>query len=136
MKKFLTVLVLLVLLATVAAFALPALAEEVDYKAMSADELIAMRKSINEELAARLASDASNFYTGSYKIGVDIKPGTYLFTCTMVSEGMEYMTIDNAQLCVGDTILINLSANDEENYLNVYDGSGTIQLTVKPDWAP
>lgn len=131
-----TFLVLLVLLVTVAAFALPAMAEGTDYKSMSTDELIAMRKSINEELAARLTTSTSDFYSGSYKIGVDIKPGTYLFTCLTVSEGMEYMTIDNAQLRVGDTILINLGADDEENYLNVYDGSGTIQLTVKPDWVP
>ena len=142
MKRFLTVLVLLVLLATMVAFAVPALAEEVDYKAMSTDELIAMRGKINDELRARLASDASatsDIYSGSYKVGVDINPGIYLFTCLSVSEGAENVMINKdymggVYLNVGDSTIINLSADDK--CLNIFDGSGTIQQTVKPDWAP
>lgn len=143
MKKFLTVLVLLVLLITVTAFALPAMAEGTDYKAMSADELIALRTSINDELRARLASDASVVYNGSFIVGVDIKPGAYLFTCVTVDEGKERMGIgtegkekdyNDIYLRVGDSTIINLSADDIK--LGIIDGSCTIQLTVKPDWAP
>ncbi len=142
MKRYLTVLVLLVLLATMVVFALPALAEEVDYKAMSTDELIAMRGKINDELRARLASDASatsDIYSGSYKVGVDINPGIYLFTCLSVSEGAKNAMINKdymggVYLNVGDSTIINLSVDD--GCLNIFDGSGTIQPTVKPDWAP
>lgn len=139
MKRFLTVLVLLVLLTTMAAFALPALAEGVDYKSMSTDELIAMRESVNDELRVRLASDASDIYIGSYKVGVDINPGIYLFTCLSVSEGAEKVMINKdymggVYLNVGDSTIINLSADD--GCLNIFYGSGTIQPTVKPDWAP
>ena len=139
MKRYLTVLVLLVLLATMVAFAVPALAEEVDYKAMSTDELIAMRKSINDELRIRMASDASAVYNGILEVGVDIKPGTYLFTCMSVDDTYGKMSVlvndDNGtELLVGDSTIINLSANDKS--IRLQCGSCTIQQTVKPDWAP
>ena len=143
MKRYLTVLVLLVLLATMVAFALPALAEEVDYKSMSTDELIAMRGKINDELRLRMTSDASAVYNGFFEVGVDIKPGTYLFTCMSVDEGKERIGIgtegkekdyNDIYLRVGDSTIINLSADDIK--LGIFDGSCTIQQTVKPDWAP
>lgn len=139
MKKFLTVLVLLVLLATVAVFAVPAMAEGTDYKSMSTDELIALRESINDELRARLASDASAVYNGILEVGVDIKPGTYLLTCMSVDDTYGKMSVlvndDNGtELLVGDSTIINISANDKS--IRLQCGSCTIQPTVKPDWAP
>ena len=140
MKKL---LVLLVLLATMVAFAVPALAEEVDYKSMSTDKLIAMRGKINDELRERLASDASAVYNGILEVGVDINPGTYLLTCVSVDKGQEHMGIgtegkdkdyNDIYLRVGESTIINLSADDIK--LGIIDGSCTIQLTVKPDWAP
>ena len=144
MKRFLTVLVLLVLLATMVAFALPALAEEADYKSMSTDELIALNQKIVDELTSRGEAQAAPIGKGDYVVGKDIKAGTYTFTCTEPSKRNDVTTVQVWNSDRSDCLINQSLELNETQYLplvdgqvlSIYYGSGTIQPSVKPSWAP
>lgn len=55
-------------------------ADCIDYKDISLEDLISIRKEIEEEICSRIFTDSSIYYSGIYYIGEDIMPGEYLIT--------------------------------------------------------
>lgn len=142
MKKF------LVLMALVLMVAMPALAESVDLDSMTTDELLALRNQINDVLKERIASNASEIYSGVYTVGVDIKPGIYIIQIDELPEGettgivwkfanaedqrnRNYISADYVQ--IGDEYQIVL---EDGMVLEITRAKGTIHSIVKPEWAP
>lgn len=76
MKKFISVLLVLVLCSAVA------FAETIDFKSMTTDGLIQLYQEIQLELASRTGlTDNNKIGQGIYTVGKDIKAGTYEFIC-------------------------------------------------------
>ena len=56
---------------------------EISYGEMTTDELIKLRNDISDELDKRIGEEDGNMiFVGDYIAGIDIKPGTYIITCT------------------------------------------------------
>lgn len=71
----------LFVLALVFVLMIPSCLAEIDFTSLSMDELMNLRKNVEDEIHARLGgSDA--IYVGDYLAGKDIKPGKYVITCT------------------------------------------------------
>lgn len=79
MKRFLPILLLLVLIATAAFAELP------DFSAMSFEELQTMKTALDAEFNSRPESSGIKLGTGSVVIGEDIKPGNYYIAMTQPS---------------------------------------------------
>lgn len=78
MKKYLGLLLAVLLLLPVFANA------EVDVKALSTDELLALRVSIVDELMARGEMKSANVPAGEYVVGEDIPAGSYSITTDQI----------------------------------------------------
>lgn len=78
LKKFLSVLILVLL------FSSSSVAEGVDLKTMSIDDLIALKNAITDEIYSRLdfSFEDTKIGAGYYLVGEDIKAGKYEFICT------------------------------------------------------
>lgn len=92
MKKFLSVLILVLLL-----FSTSAGAESIDLESMSMDELIAIKNAVTDEIYSRLdfSFEDTKIGAGYYLVGEDIKAGKYEFICTSaetesLSSGQEW----------------------------------------------
>lgn len=141
MKRF------LILISTMLAFSISAMAEDIDIKKMTTEELVALRSSIGNELSER---GYDIFCSGSYVVGTDIKAGTYMFKCYSVVEDRDYGGNYGEIIFYADQEAfkkvertIDLIYLGEDYCLNLKDGmiielsscSGTLQ-SVKPSWAP
>ena len=101
-------------------FAPIALAEENGLASMGLDDLLALRQSIESEITARLASDASIMYAGVYYAGKDIREGRYVITCTEE---------------ISDKLLVTVFAS-EDNYDNyTYHSSQGSELTARKEYS-
>lgn len=138
---------LLILVSALLAITIPAMAETVDLKKMSTEELVELRSSIGNELSER---GYDIFCSGSYVVGTDIKAGTYMFKCYSVVEDREYggnygeiifyadqearknieRTIDHIYL--GEDYCLSLK---DGMIIELSSCSGTLQV-IKPSWAP
>lgn len=141
MKKILSWVLISVLLV------LPGLAEEIDISGMTADELLTLRESINEELEQRVGSDGSEIWSGEYTVGKDILPGQYVLTLTKIVEDVNgevrvYRDADAYEEY--DYDIAELLSKDEGYYLDLSEGmilvieygSGTLKSAQKPSWMP
>lgn len=72
MKKFLCMILALLSITTTA------MAEEFNFASMSLEELLALRVTLNAEIAERYEPDSMVLYNGTYVVGEDIKAGLYL----------------------------------------------------------
>lgn len=76
MKKVLSIVLVFVLCASIA------LAESIDFTAMTTEELVALYQELQAELVERIGLDVTNrIGRGSYVVGKDIKAGYYDFVC-------------------------------------------------------
>ena len=125
MKKVLAAVLALVLVCSVA------LAEGIDLKAMSVDDLIALKTQIDGELMSRGEIKSVPVPPGEYICGVDIPAGSYKITAhsylLIVKNGYEAMNTINAGESIGkftikegDTISITGGTAEFE----VYSGLG------------
>lgn len=129
-------------------FAFSSVAEQIDLKSMSDDELIAMKDAISEEMIERGIEIDTVFYPGTYVCGVDIRPGVYYLygrSDNMIFTVARYKTEENAKNGHnGDKAYVK---HDETYRLDVKDGDvfvvdllgmiGVIGIrTTKPVWAP
>ena len=78
MKRFLFVLSVLLLIAAI----LPSisLADGLDLSSLSLEDLLGLRKAIDEEIHIRISQPSETLYDGVYVIGTDIRSGRYLVT--------------------------------------------------------
>ena len=77
MKKFLSILIVLLMICAVA-FA------EINLSSLSVDELIKLKTSIEKELIDRGAVKSANVPAGEYIIGTDIPAGSYSITTKQI----------------------------------------------------
>ncbi len=133
---------------------------ENDLSEKSLDELFELRERINTEIELRIGLiDSSMIFVGDYTAGIDIKPGTYVITCTKAKEhASDGMTIaiyepgenykvnknksvyyefrDNAKAFIGidfgGSAIISLQ---EGEHLIIRWGEGTLR-SFTPSWAP
>lgn len=128
MKKLAIVLVVVCLLVFGAVIAEPAF--EIDLTSLSVDELVSLRKAINDELFDRGQGVSSDLYPGKYDIGVQIPEGKYLVKATSLQKGstraeVHYYAedkswIDTAYLKVGEVYYFEF---ESPNYIRVEDGA-------------
>lgn len=88
-----------VLLVAAVLLGIPAYAESVDLKSLSDRELLSLYESVRTEMAERGITAARSLRAGTYIIGEDILPGTYLITCTGTEAealGDAYSSLGNA----------------------------------------
>lgn len=142
MKKILLLVLSLML------FVVPGLAEDVstDLSTMSVDDLIALRKCVDNELDSRDFFSESEIYSGTYVVGKDIKLGSYVIVCaqTMSQYGLEVRlyadeemwrdseSLSRRYIDEGESLQIRL---DEGMVVALFDGTATIRRT-EPSWAP
>ena len=89
MKKIALILTLLLL------FSGFSLAEGIDLKGLSDEELQQLEKNVNVELYDRGLNSQNLIYQGAYVVGQDIKSGTYLIS-SAINRGITYCVFDNA----------------------------------------
>lgn len=150
MKRFLSLLVIGIMLAT------PVFAETIDVSAMSLEELLALRNTVNTAISERidLSFNDSKIGTGVYVVGKDIKPGRYDLICTFSkiktypdgSTGYSLCEIDifpdasddassiysYSFIALGQQFAVELK---EGNVLHIKDGNFQIQKS-EHSWAP
>lgn len=124
-------------------FAVPALGEEIDFSAMSLDELVDLRNCITVEINQRMGDySVDTMYQGDYTVGVDITAGVYLLTAIMQDVPFSIRLYENENR---ETIIINEHILNGNTYyldlkdgmvLDVYNGAATITPSAKPSWAP
>lgn len=121
-------------------------ASDLDLTSMSLDDLISLRSEIDAEITTRLSSSASDIiYPGTYIVGTDIKPGTYLFTC-VDGEDQSEVFLDSIGgsadpdagdiwefISPGDTISLPLR---DGATLSIDYAPGTLSIQPTPSWAP
>lgn len=78
MKKALVLIIVLLFLSATSVYA--------EYESFTLDELLDMRAMIENEILSRISNPSSTIYPGDNLVGVDIKAGTYLITCTKENE--------------------------------------------------
>lgn len=88
MKKIALILTLLLL------FSGFSLAEGIDLKSLSDEELQQLEKSVGIELYDRGLNRQNLIYQGAYIVGQDIKSGTYLIS-SVINRGITYCVFDN-----------------------------------------
>lgn len=116
MKKFLCLLVALVLVGSIA------LAEAIDLSSMTDDELLALKDQVNQTITDRGLTDEFYLTTGVYICGTAIKPGVYRLT---VQPGAGYFRIgigidaENASNNTG-TLFMDEERFDEDAEPKVY----------------
>ena len=110
MKKFSSILLVMMLCISVA------LAETIDFKGMSTEELISLYQEIQAELSERIDLGATNrIGRGSYVIGKDIKAGYYDFVCL-------------------DTDYFESGKPDNDIYIYLLDGDTAADLGERIYW--
>lgn len=116
MKKIVSLLLVMLLLACSAAYA-----ESIDVAGMPDDELIALYESVKAEMQERGISHSSSktLIEGKYIVGEDIEPGDYIITCTQ-SIGDD---LQDAYSGLGD---MYDSLPDTEGVGNVFDAFGSM----------
>ena len=82
MKKFLCLLVALVLVGSIA------LAEVIDLSSMTDDDLLALKDQVSQAVSDRGLIKEFQLTAGVYIGGVDIKPGRYILTATEVNDSV------------------------------------------------
>lgn len=125
MKKLLATLLVIGVL-----FGVTASGEEVsiDLTAMSTDELIALRSEITDEIEKRTATDPMPIYSGRYKVGDEILPGTYV----IIPQEAEYMNDKAEEMNLYPPIVSVSNSYDERKAYKefVYFGEGfTVSLS-------
>lgn len=117
-----------------------------DLTQMTMDELLSLRRRINEEISGRYGMDSMEIFTGRYVAGEGIAVGRYIITCTdVIGSSMVVMlseynaetkrageTLNYAYLSVGETAYMDVA---EGTMMEINDGVGIIK-TVDPYWAP
>lgn len=124
-------------------FSVSALGEEIDFSAMSLDELVGLRNSITVEINQRIGDyTADTMYQGDYTVGVDITTGVYLLTAITQDAPFSIRLYENANretiiinehILIGNTYYLELK---DGMLLDVYNGAATITPSTKPSWAP
>lgn len=150
MKKLLSLLLVLSFL-----FCSAAAAEGIDLAAMTIDELVALRQSVDAEIDARIGCAPAPIAEGVYEVGKAIKQGMFLITCTDVNNGwgiyidlfdsMESYykykenNVENANLIIsrsnfniGGSTMVQL---EEGMVLYIHNGIATAE-EVRPSWMP
>lgn len=119
----------LALVVVLAMGAMPAMGDGVDLAGMTMVELVALKQSIDDEMAGRVGANNAMLYAGLYEVGVEIEPGRYNLTCVTAYGG-------------GDSICFTLYRNtamfeaEDEYLLREYVPLGqTISLELEEDMA-
>ena len=123
--------------------------ESIDYSSLGIEELMAMYKSVRDEILLRTGvSDDSTLGRGTYVVGKTILPGTYDFVCTESGVFSEtgyvnnLITVDSEdgneifrakKISVGGHVTFTLSEGDT---LEIAGCSGTVSIIVDPIWVP
>lgn len=89
MKKFLMILVCLILVSTVA------ICEAIDFSSISDEELQELYASIVTEMNARSMEQAVYVPNGHYAIGTDIPAGSYVITSVDAEKGSSFTTYES-----------------------------------------
>lgn len=134
----------------------PVFAETIDVSAMSLEELLALRNTVNTAISERidLSFNDSKIGTGVYVVGKDIKPGKYDLICTLARIDLSFEGTPRYSMCsidifsdasddaksiccfsriaVGQQFAIELK---EGNVLCIDDGNFLIQKS-EHSWAP
>lgn len=110
MKKILSILLVMMLCMSIA------LAEAIDFKGMSTEELISLYQEIQAELSERIDLGTTNrIGRGSYVVGKDIKAGYYDFVCL-------------------DTDYFESGKPDNDIYIYLLDGDTAADLGERIYW--
>ena len=108
MKKLATVLFVLVLLFTSWSYA-----ETMDLESLTLEELVDLSIRINEMIFERDQLNHNVLYPGTYIVGEDLDPGTYVFQCLKVDGGV------NTKVKYG--------IDGEESILNDHDSNSYLE---------
>lgn len=92
MKRFLSLAVCLLLLAAVIG-TVPAAAEGSDLSRMSDDEIVALLRDVNSEIARRGIAKTATLAKGAYIAGEDIPCGRYMYTCLAKGDDWGNVTV-------------------------------------------
>lgn len=141
MRKILTIVLALAISLSVVGVSFGA---EIDLKSMSLDELASLKESVIEEIETRLNLVSDTIATGVYRVGKDIKAGTFLITQEYEDKAVIYIyeseeaksshnSFGSFSLKTGESSTLTLS---DGMVVSIEDFMGTIVEQVKPSWAP
>lgn len=119
MKRFLSLLLFVLLL--VPAFA----SAEVDVKALSTEELLALKVSIVDELMARGEMKSAKVPAGEYIIGEDIPAGSYSITTDQILVTIVIGDYDGMYVVSSDSPVGKITLKDGDKFQT----TGNIVLT-------
>lgn len=147
MKRLLVVLVLVTMMMSTA------LAEVIDLKAMSTDDLIQLRQKITAEITERTIDPGNLIHAGVYIVGKDIKAGKYYLQMlpdtsgdVAILDGEKYKEAVEGKMANvnGDEGIFFRAylSSGEQAYLSLEDGqvllvreTGMLSI-ASPSWAP
>ena len=104
-----------------------AMAEKIDLKALSNDELTALLDQTNAEMVRRGISKTATLAKGTYTAGVDLPAGKYTFTCLATGSDWGNVTVQ-ADHGTGNLVLwevVSAPKNGEAPetiYMTLHDG--------------
>ena len=144
MKRFLFILSAMCIL-----YSATVLAGDIGISSMSIDELMELRTAIEEELWLRMEAGSSPIGSGMYRVGIDIKAGTYyisdakpsgLYFCIQLYEdedalaNREEMTgfSNSGYLDEGEDATVSL----HDGMIMLIDSGSAVMQEIKPSWAP
>lgn len=151
MKKLIALL-----LVSLLALCPAAMAEGIDLKGMTLDELIALHAAIDAEIDARIGCEPSLIAGGVYTAGETIKTGVYVITCTNAygEDGMTITVYANHEQYEKCRSVINQYKDDYQLYAGsiaveqavtvsladgmvlVIDGGIGLVEAITPTWTP
>jgi len=116
----------------------------IDLSSMSSDDLIALKKAIDVELANRGEIVTGTITSGTFTTGRDIKPGVYVFTKQDDGLAAIYIYDDQDKYSAHEPSGQSVISQGESATVSLFDGmvlliddfSGTIELQPAPSWAP
>lgn len=117
MKKFLIVLVVLLLISV----ALPVVssADGFDFSSMSLEELLGLKKAVDEEILTRVSQPLAALYNGKYVVGNNIRSGRFVLIVTqpVVDGSFDYAEVflttsdgeeESFHLHAGESLILDL----------------------------
>ena len=120
MKKFLCLLVALVLIGSIA------LAEAIDLSSMTDDDLLALKEQVIQAVSDRGLIKEFQLTAGVYIGGVDIKPGRYMLTATEVNDSVSIGLAKDAESLDSDKGVLFM----DSEYFREGDEPKTYSLSI------
>ena len=120
MKKFLCLLVALVLVGSIA------LAEVIDLSSITDDDLLALKEQVIQAVSDRGLIKEFQLTAGVYIGGVDIKPGRYMLTATEVNDSVSIGLAKDAESLDRDKGILFM----DNEYFREGDDPKTYSLSI------